>query len=224
LITRLKLYIPFIFIWALSDAVAQHKIGLKFNVGASKITRNYTFPTSFSITSKLEPSFSGGAFYEFHFSNKSLLSAELLYTLINTKEEFSRTLYDQNQNAIGSEYSTITTHTSSLSLPILYGYRARSLTVLLGIQVSNGIASRGTNRGFQIENGTQTYSWSFDLSSSPLQGFDYGLRLGLYYALNNRISIETNYYHGLNNLGTESTVLKIRQMVLGIRYKFFDKK
>lgn len=226
MVFKFKLLIFVAFLLGFCDVDAQHKIGLKFNAGVSKFFRDYTYPlqNNFSISSKLEPSISAGAFYEYSFNDKSFLTAELLYTLINSHEDFESTRYDQNQDPIGNEYSTITLSISYISLPILYGYRLGNFSFLAGMQVSQMVGDgSGTHEGKRIENGIETYSWSFELAPLPIEGFDYGLKVGLFYDINENISIETNYYYGLNNLApSESTVFKIRQMVLGIRYKIYN--
>jgi hypothetical protein len=197
---------------------------LKLNFGVSSRKTSYTLPPGYTsgitIASKLAPSFSMGGFYEYNFGKNSALSAELLYTELNGKEDFNRSIFDQDRNVTGFENSSITTHVSFIALPISYSYQIKNFRILLGFQTSIDVASSGKIKSTRVENGIQT-DMSINLETITQDKYDYGVRLGLCYDLSRKVAIETNFYEGINNLGTESTKIKYRQMVFGLRYAVF---
>lgn len=227
MINRFKIFVLPILMLVSLQAFAQHSIGLKLNFGASSHKTSYTFPPGFTpgitIESKLAPSFSVGGFYEFNFGKNSAFSAELLYTELYGKEDFNRQLFDQDRNVTGFENSTITTRVSFIALPISYTYQIRNFRILLGLQTSIDVASSGEMKITRVENGIQTDMTMTSETVAQDKG-DFGVRLGLCYDLSNKVALEINFYEGMNDMAdSESTKIKYRQMVFGLRYRFFQK-
>ncbi len=227
MINRFKIFVLPIFMLVYLQTFAQHSIGLKLNFGASSRKTTYTLPpgytTGITTVSKLAPSFSIGGFYEFNFGKNSALSAELLYTALYGREDFNRQLFDQDRNVIGFENSTLTTRVSFVALPISYTYQIKNFRILLGFQTSVDIASSGKIKSTRIENGIQT-DMSINLETVYQEKSDFGVRLGFCYDLGKKVAFEINFYQGMNDMAdSDATKIKYRQMVFGLRYKFFQK-
>ena len=64
-----------------------------------------------------------------------------------------------------------------------------------------------------------------DINDLGLDNFDIGARAGIIFWATDKISVEGTCYYGLNNIyrnmDSENIKLKIRQLMLGIRYKIF---
>lgn len=227
MINKFKIFLLPIFILVSLQILAQHSIGLKLNFGISSRKTSYTFPPSVTIgittANKLAPSFSLGGFYEYNFGKNSALSAELLYTALNGTEDFNRQLSDKDRNVTGFENSTLTTRVSFIALPISYTYQIKNFRILLGFQTSIDVASSGEMKITRVENGIQT-DMTMNSETVAQDKGDFGVRLGLCYDLSNKVALEINFYEGMNDMAdSESTKIKYRQMVFGVRYKFFQK-
>ncbi|MBX2970973.1 MAG: PorT family protein [Cyclobacteriaceae bacterium] len=224
---KFKFFVLPIFMLVSLQIFAQHNMGFKLNFGASSRKTSFTFPAGFTVNyttaSKLAPSFSLGGFYEFNFGKNSALSAELLYTELNGTEDFNRQLFDKDRNVTGFENSTITTRVSFIALPISYTYQIRNFRILLGFQTSIDVASSGEMKITRVENGIQT-DMTINSETVAQDKGDFGVRLGFCYDLSKKVALEINFYEGMNDMAdSESTKIKYRQMVFGLRYRFFQK-
>ncbi|MEO6169242.1 MAG: hypothetical protein ABIO46_04725, partial [Chitinophagales bacterium] len=61
-----------------------------------------------------------------------------------------------------------------------------------------------------------------------IDAFDFGPRAGLIFNLSDNFNIEATYYHGMNNILTntlpDSWKWNVQQMTVGVRYKIFNRE
>ncbi|MCE9539114.1 MAG: PorT family protein [Bacteroidetes bacterium] len=207
----------------------QQEIGIKANVGLSRIYNNENSPLT-TLKIYFVPSGQGGIFYNFNFGNKSLLGAELLFIQINGKEQLDLQGTDIHGQPSGETFTDNTEkHISYLGLPIYYGFKIKKLTLNLGIQTSLVLMSGGEEKG-QVPDGYGGIStWDNKFDKLYIDAFDFGARAGLIFNLTNKFSIEGTYYYGINNILQKDKYnselkWKIQQMTIGLRYTFFTIK
>lgn len=203
----------------------QHDFGVKINGGWSKIS---TEINSSNLTQdyKFMSSYQGGLSYNFHFKNKSIIGAELLFSKIRGKEHSKSPTTDEFGNPTSQFIiSDIDRNISYLSIPIYYSYNYKKLHFNFGIQTSYAIVSDGLAKTSAPDsNGNMLY---FESKSEklPIKNFDFGVRMGLFFNLTNKISIEATYYYGLTNIYKYSFAQwKIQQFTVGIKYNIIAHK
>jgi len=201
----------------------QHDIGLKLNGGLSylntKIQSNITNQKIYFC-----PSGQGGLFYNFHFLDKYMVGAELLFIQIEGKEYFEIPFTDETGNLTG-EYGSenFWHHISYLGVPVYFGYSIKKFNINLGFQINFALTGSAREKGQAIYHGDLS-TWENKYYTLGIDRYDFGPRAGLIFNLSKRLSIETNYYYGLNNilknhLGTWKW--KVQQLTVGLRYKPF---
>ncbi|MDT8411557.1 MAG: outer membrane beta-barrel protein [Vicingaceae bacterium] len=206
---------------------SQHTVGVNLAGGWSKIsteinssnlTQDYTFM----------PSYQGGLSYNFHFNNKSIIGAELLFSKIRGQEHSKSPTTDEFGNPTGQLIiGNVDRHISYLSIPVYYGLNYKKLTVNIGVQTSFVISSSDlATTSAPDGNGNMLY---FETKSDkmPIKNFDFGARAGLSFSLTNNITIESFYYYGLLNIHEGNTRIwkwSIQQLAVGIKYNFINHK
>lgn len=212
-----------IFFTICSTTSAQNDFGIKINGGLSKITANREL-TNATSEYKFAPSGQGGLFYNLHPGKRSLIGAELLFSMIESKETMKITYNDKFGNPLNDYFITnLDYHISYFSIPVYYGYKIKGLTINLGAQASLALSSRGHWIGTAPSNGSiLTFEGEDELN---IDSYDFGPRAGIMYDLSKRLAVEASYYYGINNILSNTAppewIWKIQQITLGLRYKFF---
>jgi len=212
----------------------QSIIGVKVNGGLSYLKSELkTYPPT-PMTQEYYPMFSGqgGLTYQYCFKNRFVIGTELLYSQIEGKDienGLSGVLFNNNFIRDGHYQTTIYRHIYYLGLPFYVGYNLKKMTLNLGVQTNlkfGGGFHWYTNAAY--DNG-KIETFDFKSNSLNINKMDFGLRIGIFYKLSDKFSIETNYYYGLTNLvpvdsNDEPPVWNIQQLTFGLRYELFTLK
>jgi len=203
-----------------SIALAQANYGIRFNLGCSKISlENERF--ELNSETHFAPSGQVGIFYLIPIKGISTIGLEMVISQIDGKE-ISHPLFT-GPNKTYSSYSNIETYThiTYLCLPIYYEINLNSLSLNAGMQVAYCLLSKEKVKGTVIIEGDED-SWEKTTSNIGIDRFDAGFRLGLAYKISSKISIEGEYYYGINNINSSNSSYKskIQQISTGIRYNF----
>lgn len=194
----------------------QYELGLKVSGGFSRITNNINSPGT-KQTLYFSPSGQGGFFYSFNLGSKSILNVELLFTQMQGREKLEIPYLDQYGNPTDPYVTVqICRHISYISLPIYYGIKFKKISLNLGIQTSLVIISSGRERG---------PSWDNKYDELNIDPYDFGPRAGIIFHAFKRVSIEGNYYYGINNILNENVTFpewfwRTQQINVGVRYSF----
>ena len=212
------LIIAFFFIESL--VLGQTNYGIKFNLGLSKISLKNE-PSEFNSKTHFTPSGQVGMFYLIPIKNISSIGLEAVISQIEGKE-ISHPLF-LSPNGTYSSYSSIEiyTHITYLCLPVYYEIKLHDLSLNAGMQVAFCLLSSEKIKGKVIIEGEED-SWKKTYENIGIDKFDIGFRLGLAYEISKKISIDGEYYYGINNInGSNSSYKsKIQQISTGIRYNF----
>ena len=212
------LLLPFTFTMTV---FAQSDFGIKLNGGLSRISNSAqkeVYNTTWMV--QLAPSGQGGIFYNFHFGEKSVLGAELLFVQIEGKEQIEFVLTDENGNNAGHVTDKVYKHISYLGCPVYYGLQLNKVSINIGAQASFTLISSARSKGQAIYNDTITrFSNKYDKLN--IKKYDFGLRAGIIFKLTDKISFEGNYYFGLNNIFNNQTLYwtwRVQQATIGVKY------
>lgn len=223
-----KIVLTLIFYIICLTTNGQHTISVKLAGGWSKISTKINSSPSVHQEFKFMPSYQGGLSYNFHFKNKSIIGAELLFSKIRGKEHYKSPTTDEFGNPTGQLIiSDIDRHISYLSIPVYYGLNYKKLTLIIGMQTSFVFSSSDLAKTSAPDgNGNMLY---FENKSNkmPIKKFDFGARAGLSFSLTNNIMIESFYYYGLLNIhegNTQNWKWSIQQLTVGIKYNFINHK
>ena len=165
-------------------------------------------------------------FYSKQLNEKSTIGSELLFVQIEGKE----LLKTQVINEIGDHTGEFITsegyqHISYISLPIYYGIALNKTTVNLGFQGMLTIASSGREKGQAPLNG-DIFTWDIKYEKLNIDKYDFGPRVGIIYELAEKISLEGNFYYGINNILCKTAhpdfIWKSQQVIIGIRYRILN--
>ncbi len=200
---------------------AQHQFGLKAAIGVSTITSNSTFATSHE--SFLAPSGELGIFESFEFSPKSFAGIELYVSQISGTEALRIEVADENGNT-EEGFANVKRGITYLTLPVYFGFRIKKFTINAGVQASLALNSWAVGNSVAFQNSSQQVQFTMNRGRSELHidAFDIGPRIGFQFKLNDKISFDTNYYYGLNNIAGPNSFpgfeLRVRQATVGMRY------
>ena len=209
-------------------ALSQHQFGVKINIGSSLISHDFESSPSQNETTANYPRPSGqaGFIYNYRFGQKFSFGAEALYIPIYGHEYLKLSLTDENGNTIGESENHTYRHIHYVGLPLYIGYNMKKLGIHIGFQANWALVSGGTAKSKTTVNGSD-YESESELDELQINKLDYGPRVGLTYAIADKWSIETNYYHGLTNLVKDSSLkpyltVRIYQWSVGVRYVLFS--
>jgi len=241
----MKRLFTYIIIFAVTvTAFGQQTFGFKVNGGFSYLTTERKEYPSTPKTQSYYPMFSGqgGLTYSYNFKNKFVIGTELLYNEIEGKEYlklFSGMTINGNFVSDNGYYETnIFRHIYGIGLPIYIGYNFQKFNINIGFQANfaissvseNSIISENPSYFQDLYNGGGSI-YNPQENELELDKISYGARIGLFYNLSKRYSIEANYYYGLTNLLKENSIFEppiwnVQQLMIGIRYSFLlpDKK
>ena len=169
-----------------------------------------------SADSKPRISFHLGAVGEYKFSDKFSGQAELLYSGVGGKYEYSES---------GENYSYKDEGTYKLdylSVPILAKYYVNeSLSLEGGLQLSFLLSAKEDYESKEVFDGeTDTYSYTEDISEY-LEGTDFGLAVGGTYNINGGMFLSLRYVLGLSNINKIALIKnKNRVLQFSVGYKF----
>ena len=192
----------------------QREIGLKCNIGASRVLAKHSWkiqPQKFPIM----PSGQFGLFYHQTIKNKSILGVELLLTQIEGKE---------NYQYKGGEFLVTYRDFSYLGIPIYYGFKINKANINLGSQFNYLVRGRERWRGSGTDVQGLPYTYEINGILPQIKKYDFGIRIGGNYYLNDRFEIDCNFYYGLINIWRDPEIhpgnWKVRQLTIGLMYKF----
>ncbi|MBW6484052.1 MAG: PorT family protein [Vicingaceae bacterium] len=204
----------------------QHTFGVKLADGWSKISTKINSSPPTPQEFKFMPSYQGGLSYNFHFKNKSLIGAELLFSKIRGKEHSESPTTDEFGNPTDEFIiGNVDRHISYLSVPVYYGLNYKKFTVNIGVQTSFVIYSSGLATTLAPDNNGNTLYFENKTAKLPITNYDFGIRAGLSFALSNNIMVESFYYYGLLNIYEyHSTNWKwtIQQLTVGVKYNIIS--
>ena len=202
------------------SALSQKDYGVKINGGLSRISN--TFGDNIDdYHIQLPLSGQAGFFYNYHIGGKSVIGAELLFNQTEGKEYVDVDFTDETGKYLETGKFYTYSHISYLTLPVYYGVKFNKLSVNLGFQGSFYLFSSSIRKTEGSLNGE-----SIDAKSEPnemiIDTYNIGPRIGVVYNLDAKISLEANYYYGLNNIYSKGSYYerKVQQMLIGIRYSF----
>jgi hypothetical protein len=215
----MKIIILFISVLILNvRAYSQHSFGVKLNGGGSKVSNNLAVQREKTV--QWATSGSGGFFYKFDLGKGFCIGTELLFLQIRSKEIFGTKFVDNSGIVTGQGTGKDLTSISYLSLPIYIGAAYKKVTFTLGIQLSGALVSEQKSTGTGTIGGVD-YAYENTLEGLPIDKYDYGMRLGLIYTLTKDVSLDANYYSGLNNIlddtALSAMVSKAKQLTVGLR-------
>jgi hypothetical protein len=225
---RRKLTIIFLLFLNLT-VLGQHEIGLKLDIGLSKISKESYIGDPKNAIFDVKSAFSGqgGVFYNLHLGDKFVFGSELLFIQIEGQDRLEFDIKDVSLENIGHTTSDLYEHISYLGLPIYCGLTIKNITLNAGFQLSYVLASRGKETCNGNINGA-IYSGENRTDNLPIDKFDFGPRIGLIYNLNNKFAIVGIYYYGINNILENQDdgnpfSRKIQQATIGLRYTLSEK-
>jgi hypothetical protein len=203
----------------------QQSIGVKLNGGLSYFKKEIIMNPPVPMTQEFYPMLSvqGGLTYSYCFKNKFLLGTEIIYSQIEGKG-YLKTPSSVINGVFSNEFITNNSlqHIYYLGVPIYIGYNYKKLNINLGVQTNFALASGGLEK-IQASYDGQLISYDIKKDDLGINKVDFGTRLGLFYKLSDKFSLETNYYCGLTNLIKgksffESPIWQVQQLTIGLRY------
>jgi|ERR1035437_3253353 hypothetical protein len=199
-------------------------IGIKANAGASMINFNFGSNAIITANNKFQVAFNGGVYFNNILNENESFCFELLYVQMNGLFNINAVITDSLGNTTGSLNQDEYTHLTYFSIPLYYKYRISDLSLALGLQVSYFLISSEETKVTVIESGTTTNSNSSSKNLSFTK-YDYGPKLMLFYKLSNKVSLNLDYYYGLQNLDQAGASfgisVKNQQLSLGASYKLY---
>ena len=203
-----------IFLTFCLKSFGQREVGLKCNIGASRVLAW----NSWKIQPQKFPIIASGQFGFFYLKtikSRSILGVELLLTQIEGKEKY--------RYKDGETFVTYRDY-SYLGIPIYYGYKINKANINLGFQFNYLVRGIERIRGNGIDLQGIPYSYEINGILPNIKRYDFGLRVGGNYYLNNRLELGTNFYFGLSNIWKDPKIhpgnWKVRQLTIGLMYKF----
>jgi len=229
-----KLFTNIILLAVTVTALGQQSIGVKVNGGISFFrSENQTYPSwPMKLSYYPMPSGQVGLTYQYRLKKKITLGAELLYTQIEGKE--IETIF--TGLAIGNTFTSdgyVETkkyrHIYYLGMPVYVGYKLNKLTVNLGVQTNFKVGGGSHFYYHDVHDNEEPINKDVKQNSIDVNKIDYGLRLGLFYKLTDKFSLETNYYYGLTNISENASIdlsrrWHIHQFTVGVRYNLLTLK
>lgn len=226
---RRKLTIIFLLFLNLT-VLGQHEIGLKLNIGLSRISKESSISDSENAILNVKSALSGqgGIFYNQHLGNNFVFGSELLFIQIEGRDRLEFDIKDVSLENTGHTTSDLYDHISYLGLPIYCGLTIKNMTINAGFQLSYTLASSGREIYNSNINGAN-YSGEKGINNLPIDKFDFGPRIGLLYNLNDKFAIEGVCYYGINNIlrnqdDENPFSYKIQHATIGLRYKIFKNR
>lgn len=205
--------------------LGQEYYGLKFNAGISSISNTFN-PINSRITVQSAPSAQLGFLYNYQATRRSTFGAEFLLTQIGGKETTESDLVGSSGDTLGVSTSNFYQHITYLSIPMYYQYNLSKVSFNIGIQGSLAILKIAKSESQVIMNGNSSSS-SNTIRDFDIDPYDFGIRTGIILKVNEKISIEGQYYHGLNDIRRAdllSFTRQISQTTIGLRYIFLTKE
>ena len=209
-------------------AFGQQSIGVKLNGGLSYLKKEIIMNPPVPMTQEFYPVLSGqgGLTYSYCYKNKFLLGTELIYSQIEGKG-YLKTPSSVINGVFSNEYITNNSlqHIYYLGVPIYFGFIYKKLNINLGVQTNFALASGGLEK-IQASYDGELISYDIKKDDLGINKVDFGARLGLFYRLSDKFSIEANYYCGLTNLLKnkslfDSPIWQVQQLTIGLRYNLF---
>lgn len=200
-------------------------IGVKANAGASMIRYNFGSGALFTLTNKFQVAYNGGIFFNNILNDNESFCFEVLFVQMNGLFNLYESATDSLGNPNGSFNQDEYTHLSYLSIPLYYRYRISDFSIALGLQVSYLLMSNEKNTISIIQTGYPNFDTTYVSKNLSISKFDYGPKLMLFYQLSNKLSLNLDYYYGIQNLllNTSATGFSIRnqQLSFGLAYKLY---
>ncbi|MBA3901402.1 MAG: PorT family protein [Bacteroidetes bacterium] len=208
------------------DVFGQQDMGVKLNIGLSRVVTNLDFPDLALKKVQFAPSGHAGLYYSKKIKEKTSFGAELLFVQIEGKEHIEFPTTDNQGNFTGvlviNKYYK---HLSYLALPVYYGININKISVNAGLQFMLLLTSNGREKGETNYNG-EVKRWDNNYGKLNIDHYDFGPRAGIIYKMTERLDIDANYYHGINNIinNTLQSYYRWRnqQLTIGMRYKFLS--
>jgi hypothetical protein len=199
-------------------------IGIKANAGASAIDYNFGSGALFTYSNKFQAGYNAGIYFNNILNAHENFCFEILFLHMNGLFHTNQSLTDTLGNQIGSGTTDDFIHLSYLSIPLYYKYRISNFSIGAGVQISYLIISSDETKYSDTEYG-QSNSGSFNAKNLDIIKYDYGPKLMLSYQLSNKISINLDYYYGLQNLiinGSSNGISeRNQQLSFGVVYKLY---
>lgn len=212
------------------NAFGQNELGIKCNMGISRLTETWDLGTGKEGESKylVMPSGQGGLFYNWHIGNNSIVGTELLFVQIEGKEKYKNFHQsDSGTNSGGFVNENVWRHISYIGLPIYYGYKFNKITLNVGVQANFTLKSGGRSKGQAPDGQGGVFNWDNHINKLYIDKYDYGAKGGIIYNHSDKFAFEGTYYYGLNNILRQNNYgvkWQIQQLTFGLRYKFLSKK
>ncbi len=224
-------FIGLIFIAILfpSKSFAQKSIGFKAGLGASILKKDYLEDAIlYNNKSFYQPSAFAGFYYKIEPKRwNSFFAAEFLLNQIEGKDTKGWKAYDWSTGLPLTQRTKITERTHILygSIPLLYGYQYKKLSLSVGFQLNFELLSTEVRKGSSPIDSVTIDTWSFK-QPPGITFLDYGLKTGLSYQLSKKFAIDLNYYHGFKNIYryykkgyAHQYDWRVRQLMVGMSYK-----
>lgn len=203
---------------------AQHSFGVKASGGLSLLRTVYTDASDADEQKfRPQPSYQGGLFYAYLIKERFLLGLEANYLTARGKEMESFTV-NYSSTSRGEVRDTIWRNISYIGFPVYFGFNTGESNFSLGFQYNYYLSSNGKMHMTITNSGSPPTSSERSYEELNVDRYDFGVRAGYLYLIGNKLHVEVNYYHGLNNfLNTENLSRdawnwKAYQFTIGLRY------
>jgi outer membrane protein with beta-barrel domain len=200
-------------------------IGIKANAGVSIIDYNLGSSAFASISNKFQFAYNGGIYFNNLLNDNESFCFELLFLQMNGLYNFNEPITDSANNTIGSINQNQNTYFTCFSIPLYYKYRISKLSIALGAQI-NYLLIRTEKTNFTItQYGNTIYDTTYTSKNLSIAKFDYGPKLMLFYNITDKLSLNLDYYYGIQNLITDASASgfseKNQQLSFGVCYKLY---
>lgn len=204
-----------------SNLNAQYDLGVKLNVGISRITNSFE-PHNGSTTyrNRFPPSFQSGLCYLGHISERSKVGAELLFVQIEGCESGEGELIGSD-GGTGYSKTVVRKHISYVSMPVYYGFLWGKFQLNAGLQASFALFSRGSSRVSGEYKG-ESFDQRNTYDELNIDRYDFGARVGFAVHVSERWVINANFYQGLHNIPANPfETWRTQQLTAGVKYLFY---
>lgn len=214
-----RLIILFCFCACVFSAFGQIEAGVRGSVGASRISN--TFASAFEEW-VVYPGPTGqlGVFAHLRAGSRFYFGSALMMGYVSGRDKLE--IYGNGTGGVNGLFyrSNLFKYFGQVSLPVYFGLQFERFGFDMGFRVSYIPFSGGRQRVYEFNSNGPDRNVEENLGAMPIDVYDFGLRGGIVYRINDQFSVEGIYYHGLNNILEDNggLIWRVQQAMLGLRY------
>ena len=220
----LFLFLIFVCVVSVDTIKSQNlSIGVTGNLGVSQINLLSDFPIPDYYEFDYSMSSSAGLFVQKTITKKSSLGIEILWVQIQGREaEVNKPILTSSGFERGLATEETDRSIAYIGGPIYYHLKFKNLGIKGGVQSMIYLSQKVNRKSSGVLDG-EPYSYEGEWDDIRYNDFDYGLKMGLDYSLNDHLRLRADYYHGFKSIIPYwiARSLKIRQFTLGIEYDIY---